>query len=162
YRSEIKRDIYDQLQQIAMSAADGASIIARSAQSKREDRRPEQILLETYGQLEREFLVQILKVASIAHNEDQDWKCDGFDDFLGEGVLEEVSDLQQLQTVTIPSPTFKRETAKFLAKRVGKSYQFGSKIMADIEAELDAAKPEDFTPQPPAAAQPPEGAPPEG
>jgi hypothetical protein len=146
YRSEIKRDIYDQLQQIAMSAADGAAIVARSGQSKREDRRPEQILLETYGQRVKEYGVQILRAASIAHAEDVRWECDGLDDFLGEGILEEIADVQGLQTVPIPSPTFKRETAKFLVKRVGRNYGFASDKVTQSLEEIDKAPDEKFEP----------------
>ncbi|MBW4660928.1 MAG: hypothetical protein KME15_19815 [Drouetiella hepatica Uher 2000/2452] len=156
YRGEIKRDIYDQLQQIALSAADGTAIMARSGASKREDRRPEQILLETYGQLIREYAVQILRVASIAHAEDVRWTVDGFDDFLGEGVLEEVTDMQQLQTVTIPSPTFKRETTKFLVRRVGKSYGLDAKAMTKAIEEIDQADAAAFEPPQPEPRQPPE------
>lgn len=148
YRGEIKRDIYDQLQQIAMSAADGAAIIARSGQSKREDRRPVQILLETFGQILKEYSTQILRVAAIAHAEDVRWTCDGFDDFLGEGVLEEITDLQQLQTVPIPSSTFKRATAKFLVRRVGRSYGLDSDDVTRSLEEIDQAGEEQFQPAP--------------
>ena len=149
YRNEIKRDIYDQLQQVAMSAADGVAIIARSGESKREDRRPEQLLLERYGQMVKEYAIQILRVASIAHAELEQWKIEGFDDFMGEGVLEEIADLQGLSVIPMPSPTFKREAAKHLARRAGKRFAFPDQQIKQVIDELDAADGSDFEPQPP-------------
>lgn len=158
YRAEIKRDIYDVLQQIAMSAADGAAIIARSGESKREDRRPEQLLLSQFGQLAKEFATQILRVASLAHSEDVTWTSEGMSDFLGEGIIEEITDLQGLATVTIPSPTFQRETAKYIAKRAAKRFSFPPEATTKAIAELDAAPDEKFLPPPPAPVPAPEEA----
>jgi hypothetical protein len=149
YRAEIKRDIYDQLQQIAMSAADGAAIIARSGESKREDRRPEQLLLSEFGRLTKEFAVQILRCAAIAHGEDATWKAEGLDDFMGEGILEEIADIQGLQLLPMPSPTFKRETMKYLAQRAAKRFSFASDKTTTILKELDSAADEEFEPPAP-------------
>ncbi|MFM6248920.1 MAG: hypothetical protein ACKPEQ_07190, partial [Dolichospermum sp.] len=106
YRAEIKRDIYDVLQQIAMSASDGAAIIARSGVSQAEDRRPEEILLERYGQCVKEFVLQILKPAAIAHGEIVDWEITGYDEFLGFSLTELLQDMQLMDAAAIPSPTF--------------------------------------------------------
>ena len=122
YRNEIKRDIYDVLQQIAMSASDGAGIVARSGVSKAEDRRPEQILLEKYGQIIKEFILQILKPAAIAHGEIVDWSITGYDDFLGFDLNQLLQDMQAIEAIDIPSPTFKKEVQKHFIKRAGRVY----------------------------------------
>jgi hypothetical protein len=111
YRSEIKRDIYDVLQQIAMSASDGAAIIARSGVSKAEDRRPEEILLERYGQCVKEFVLQVLNPAAIAHGEIVDWEITGYDEFLGFSLTELLQDMALIDAANIPSPAFKKELA---------------------------------------------------
>ncbi len=149
YLGEIKRNIYDALQQVAMSAADGSAIIARSGESKKEDRRPEQLLLEKYGQMVREFATQILNVAAIAHGEEVQWKVTGFDDFLGAGLIEDIADYQGIVTANIPSNTFRRETAKRFVERVGKVLNLESKTVTQSLAELDKVSPEDFMPTPP-------------
>jgi hypothetical protein len=134
YRSEIKRDIYDVLQQIAMSASDGASIIARSGQSKAEDRRPEQILLERYGQIVKEFILQILKPAAIAHGEIVDWNITGYDEFLGFELSELLQDMQMIDAANIPSPSFKKEIQKHFIKRAARSYDLNPE---SVQAALD-------------------------
>ena len=122
YRSEIKRDIYDVLQQIAMSASDGAAIIARSGISKAEDRRPEEILLERYGQIVKEFILQILRPAAIARGEIVNWQITGYDEFLGFSLTELLQDMQLIESANIPSPTFKKEIQKHFIKRAARVY----------------------------------------
>lgn len=136
YRAEIKRDIYDILQQIAMSAGDGISIIARSGESKKEDRRPEEILLERYGQIVKEYIIQILRAASIAHREIVDWGVVGYDDFLGFSVSELLSDLEEIRKANIPSPTFNNEIVKHFVKRAGRIYDLDEDAIAIALDEL--------------------------
>jgi len=138
YRAEIKRDIYDVLQQIAMSAADGAAIVARSGESKKEDRRPEEILLERYGQLVKEYLVQVLKVAAIAHNEIVNWEVVGYDEFLGFSIAELLNDLTGIDQAQIPSPTFKKAVQKHFIKRVARTYDLEQSEVQQALQEIDA------------------------
>jgi len=137
YRAEVKRDIYDVLQQIAMSASDGASIIARSGESKAEDRRPEEILLERYGQLVKEFILQILKPASIARGEIVDWEVTGYDEFLGFSINELLADMQGISAANIPSPTFKKELQKHFIKRVARVYDLDQNAVEQSLKEIN-------------------------
>jgi hypothetical protein len=137
YRAEVKRDIYDVLQQIAMSASDGASIIARSGESKAEDRRPEEILLERYGQIVKEFLVQVLKPAAIARGEIVDWKVTGYDEFLGFSITELLADMEGIATANIPSPTFKKEIQKHFVKRAARVYDLDQQAVEQALLEID-------------------------
>jgi hypothetical protein len=138
YRSEIKRDIYDILQQIAMSASDGAAIIARSGESKKEDRRPEEILLERYGQIIKEYIIQILNCAAIAHREVVQWDVVGYDDFLGFSMAELLTDMASIETANIPSPTFRKEILKHFIKRAGRIYDLDEVAITDAVNEIDA------------------------
>lgn len=137
YRAEIKRDIYDILQQIAMSAGDGISIIARSGESKKEDRRPEEILLERYGQIVKEYIIQILRAAAIAHREIVDWTVVGYDDFLGFSMGELLSDLEEIRRAKIPSTTFNNEIVKHFVKRAARIYDLDEDAIALALTELD-------------------------
>lgn len=137
YRAEVKRDIYDVLQQIAMSAADGASIIARSGESKAEDRRPEEILLERYGQVVKEFIVQVLKPAAIARGEIVDWQVTGYDEFLGFSITELLTDMEGIATANIPSPTFKKEIQKHFIKRAARVYDLEQNAVQKALEEID-------------------------
>jgi hypothetical protein len=140
YRSEIKRDIYDVLQQIAMSASDGAAIIARSGVSKAEDRRPEEILLERYGQCVKEFVLQILEPAAIAHGEIVDWEITGYDEFLGFSLTELLQDMQLMDVAAIPSPTFKKEIQKHFVKRAARSYDLDAIAIEKALGEISNNK----------------------
>lgn len=149
YRSELKRDIYDVLQQIAMSAADGAAIIARSGQSKKEDRRPEEILLLKYGELVREFQKNILDCASIARGEIVNWQVNGFDDFESEGLMEAIADYQGAIGAGIKSPTFTREVQKYFVNACSKTMNIDpDKVKKAIE-EIDRLKDDELQPKPP-------------
>jgi len=137
YRNEIKRDIYDVLQQIAMAASDGTSVIARSGESKKEDRRPEEILLERYGQAMKEFILQILKPAAIAHREDVNWEVSGYDDYLTFSIEELLADMGLLDQADIPSPSFKKEMQKVTIKRFARRYDIDSDAVERAIAEID-------------------------
>lgn len=150
YRGEIKRDIFDTLQQIAMSASDGTAIIARSGESKREDRRPEQILLETYGQMLCIYAGQILDCAAIAHAEDIAWDVKGFNDFLNDGILEYIAEFTAISQAPIPSKEFKKETTKHYAGEVLRGIQLPANQVGLIMQELDKA---DYPLQPAAPPQ---------
>ena len=139
YRSEIKRDIYDVLQQIAMSASDGAAIIARSGVSKAEDRRPEEILLERYGQCVKEFVLQVLNPAAIAHGEIVDWEITGYDEFLGFSLTELLQDMALIDAANIPSPAFKKELQKHFVKRAARSYDLDPEAINKALEEINGA-----------------------
>lgn len=151
YRKEIAQDIRDVLYQIALSAADGAAVVARSAQSKKEDRRPEQILLETYGVFIREYAKQILDAASIAFGEDVEWTVNGFDDFLGEGLLEDIQEQTSLDALVIPSETFKRESKKNFVRRYASAYRMKKDKLDESLKEIDTAPKEELSPPQPAS-----------
>lgn len=138
YRAEIKRDIYDIVQQIAMSASDGAAIISRSGESKREDRRSEEILLEKYGQIVKEFILQVLRPASIAHGELVNWSITGYDDFIGFSLAELLQDLDLIKKVNIPSEAFNKEIYKHFVKRAGRVYDLDEQVINLAITEIES------------------------
>jgi hypothetical protein len=149
YRSELKRDIYDVLQQIAMSAADGAAIIARSGQSKKEDRRPEEILLLKYGELVKEFQKNILDCASIARGEIVNWQTTGFDDFESEGLMEAIADYQGAIGAGIKSPTFIREVQKYFINACSRTMNLNPDKVKKAIDEINALADDELQPKPP-------------
>lgn len=149
YRAEIKRDIYDTLQQIAMSAQDGASILSRSGASKKEDRRPEEILLLKYGELVKEYQKNILDCASIARGEKTNWEVSGYDDFLSAGLTDVLADYAGIAVADIQAITFKKEVQKTLIKEVGKAYDFAPDLVKKALAEIDAMPNVDLSPPQP-------------
>lgn len=148
YRGELKRDIYDTLQQIAMSASDGASILSRSGESKKEDRRPEEILLTKYGELVKEFSKNILDCASIARGELSKWEIGGFDDFISAGLTDILGDYAGLQTADIQSVTYKKEIQKALIKEVFKAFDIDPTLLQKALKEIDAMPNVDLSSQP--------------
>jgi hypothetical protein len=140
YRAEIKRDIYDTLQQIAMSAADGASILSRSGESKKEDRRPEEILLLKYGELVKEYSKNILDCASVARGERVEWEVKGYDDFLTAGLTDVLADYAGIATANIQSQTFKKELQKHLITQAAKAMDMNPDAVQKSIDEIDQAK----------------------
>lgn len=149
YRGEISRSIYAVLQQVAIAADSGTAIIARSGESKKEDRRPEQILLEVYGEMLRVFAKQIWDCAAIAHNEDIEFTVSGFDDFLSEGLLEYVTGYANSSQLLIPSITFKKAMAKYSVRRILKEVKADPAEIEQAIQEIEAAEPEEFQPPQP-------------
>ena len=139
YRSEIKRDIYDTLQQIAMSAADGASILSRSGESKKEDRKPEQLLLLKYGELVKEYQKNILDCASIIRGENIEWKVEGYDDFITAGLTDVLLDYTGIANANIQSETFKKEVQKYLIKEASKAMDLAPELVKKALTEIEAA-----------------------
>jgi len=146
YKGETKRDIYDMLQQIAMSASDGASIVARSGESKREDRRPESLLLETFGVILKDFILQIMKPASIARGENTIWEITGYSDFIRSGFMDAVTDYLGIRESSIFSATFNRESQKHFIKSVAKGIELSPSLLAKALKEVDKTPDKKFLP----------------
>jgi hypothetical protein len=142
YLDNIKKELLELLQQIAAAAASTAAALARSADSKREDRKPEVLLMLVLGSMLKQFSKQILECAAIAHNDSPDTiEVTGFDNFLGDIFGELINDLATLMTNTVPSPTIAREGSKIVAARFTQKYNISDpKIEAKINSEIDEAK----------------------
>ena len=130
-----KQRMLDVVQQISTIAA--ASYIPQSGESKKEDRRSLDILLEVYGQYIREFAKDVLDVVAIARNEVVDWTIQGFQDYDSESLEESLKEYLAIDQAGIDSPTLRREAQKALARRYAQEYGLSSEKVKIVTDELD-------------------------
>lgn len=130
-----KQRMLDVVQQISTIAA--ASYIPQSGESKKEDRRSLDILLEVYGQYIREFAKDVLDVVAIARNEVVDWTVQGFSDYDSEGLEESLKEYLAIDQAGIDSPTLRREAQKTLARRYAQEYGLSDEKIKEVTDELD-------------------------
>jgi hypothetical protein len=133
----IQKNILSVLQQMALAAGDTPSAISRSAVSKQEDRRPEALLMEYFGELFRIFAKQILDGAAIVKGELLDWEVQGFNDFLQEGLLEYLSGVTNLAQQQIPSGVFAKAVIKSVIKKAASTYDIDDSLLPQIFKEID-------------------------
>ncbi|MBL1177656.1 hypothetical protein [Pantanalinema sp. GBBB05] len=153
YRRTIEEDIDKTVQQIALSAAD--AVTSTSGEAIRQARKPEEILLTTYGGFIKEFAKSILDCAAIAHNEEINWTVNGLDDFDVSDLTGESKEYTAIGQTKIPSETFTKEMQKTFVREVAKQKEFEPATLKKILKELEEAPP-----APMATGEPDMGAPP--
>lgn len=140
YVESLSANIYEVLQQISISAQNSVpSVIARSGISKKEDRRPESLLMELFGEQFRGFATGILNVAAIVRAEDVKWTVEGFDDFLSDGLLEYLAGVNQVAALHVPSETFQREVYRAIATKVAQALDLSEQVLEKSKAEIEGA-----------------------
>lgn len=132
YRKELKSEMLEIVQQVASSAI---NYKYASGESKKEDRRALDILLEVYGYSLRRFAGDILNVAAIAHGESVAWKVDGFSNYDGDSLLEDLAQYTEVAK-NINSPTLRRESQKTLSLRAIQELNLPDEIAVQIAEEI--------------------------
>lgn len=133
--AQYRQRMFDYINQISSIVA--AGYLHQSGESKKEDRRALDILLEVYGQRIKEFAQQVLEVAAIAHGEIVDWTIQGFSDYDSETLEESLAEYLAIDQAGIDSPTLRKEAQKVIARRYGSEYGLDDKSMDVVVEELD-------------------------
>jgi hypothetical protein len=136
YRDTLKAEMYDQISQIAISAAASYQGISRSGESKKEDRRAADILLETYGNAVRTAAQGVLDCAAIARGELIDWAIQGFNKYDSDGLLDDIAEFTAANPI-IGSPTFDREGRKAIAAGAITALGLHPNLIGAIAGEID-------------------------
>jgi hypothetical protein len=137
YQDKLRSRMMEMINVIAEAAAASYATRYQSGDSKREQRRPLDILLEVYGERIRGFATAIINVASVARNEDIEWKIQGFTDYHTAGLVETLGEYLKLNEAGIDSPTLKKESQKAIAGQVFKTWSLPADLLAQVVAELD-------------------------
>ena len=135
YQDTLRSRMLEHVHTVAESAASFASKY-QSGDSKREQRRSLDVLLEVYGQCVRDFCRGILDVAAIVTNSDQEWTVKGFTDYQTEDLLIWLEDYLKLEEAGIDSPTLKRESQKAIAAKAVEKLNIDPSVLAQIEQEI--------------------------
>lgn len=161
---ELRDEIFRSVHAMALSLANTGATAKRSADSKVEDRRATGVVLDYLATKTRELAVNVYKTISDARQEDVVWVAHGLDDFDLEESSDLVKDAVVVQSLSIPSETFKKEylTKVALSLIPGTSPETKSQIQQEIcdgveqEEELHEATQEAQLQewQQPSAAQP--------
>lgn len=136
YADVLKKEMYDQIAAIAISASASYQGIGRSGESKKEDRRAADILLETYGNAVRTAAQQVLDCAAIARGQRIDWAIQGFNKYDSDGLLDDIAEFTAANPV-IGSPTFDREGRKAIAAGAITALGLHPNLLGEIAGEID-------------------------
>jgi hypothetical protein len=136
YMDKLKIQMNEIVAVIAQSAVTMASMRYQSGDSKKEDRRPMDILLDTYGEDIRRFGEQILGVCSIARGKKIDWQIDGFCDYNSIDLEDAIAAFEGLTNSGINSSTFIKQCQRALIKKAADVFEFDATTMEAIESEL--------------------------
>lgn len=147
YADALKAEMYDQISQIAISAAATYQGLSRSGESKKEDRRAADILLETYGSVVRSAAHKVLACAAIARGEQIDWVVQGFNKYDSDGILDDIAEFIAANPI-VNSPTFDKEGRKAIASGAVTALGLPPNLIGEIAAEIDAQEPPENVPEP--------------
>lgn len=137
YQDKLRSRMMEMINVIAEVASASYATKYQSGDSKREQRRPLDILLEVYGERIRNFATAIINVASVARDEDIEWSVKGFTDYHTTGLMETIGEYLKLNEAGIDSPTLKRESQKAIAGQVFKTWSLPADLLAKVIDELD-------------------------
>lgn len=140
-------ELYRSVHQMALAVDSQAqTAVARSGESKIEDRRATEIILAGYGRYELRALVQTANIISIVHGDKTKWVGDGFENFQTSTLDEELQIAALAQAFNIKSPTFNAELQRMIATgRVLPHLDEATK--QKIEEEIRAASEEHEQPE---------------
>lgn len=129
----VRDEMHRVVQQMALSADNKGSLLRRSAESKAHDTDALDVVLAAYGKLARKFVLALLRLVEAGRADDpREWIISGanrFDSATSDMLIEEET---ILDTVEMPSATFKAERKKQLARKV-----LGDSVTEDKLAQID-------------------------
>lgn len=136
---ELKDEMFRVVHQMAAAITATKSQAGASGDSKREDRTSEAIVLEGLGALVREWAKKIYTAISTARKESVAWSVHGLDDFESEDRGAILAEATQLDTINIPSPTWKKHHKTRVAFKLlpDATHEERTAIKQEIEAGVD-------------------------
>lgn len=104
---KVEDDIHGSVNAMALAVKNEPTTIARSGVSKKMDRSPMGIVLGQLAYEVREFTKLVMDVIATARAEQANWKVTGLNTFDDEDRGEAIGEAVEMETVNIPSKTFK-------------------------------------------------------
>ena len=129
----IRDEMHRVVQQMALSADNKGSLLRRSAESKEKDTDALDVVLGEYGKLARRFVIELLQLVEAGRGDTpREWTATGASNFDSSSTDALIEEETVLDTVEMPSPTFKAERKKQLARKV-----LGDSVTEEKLAEID-------------------------
>lgn len=135
--TNIRDEMHRVVQQMALSADNKGGELRRSADSKKQDSSALDTVLNEYGKIARKFAISVLRLAETGRGDKpNEWTASGLSEFDHSSADSMLESETILDTVELPSPTFKAERKKQLARKVlGDSVTEDKLSMIDDEIE---------------------------
>jgi hypothetical protein len=105
---KVKEEVQGVVNTMALSISNTGAALQRSGDSKREDRSATTIILQALATCTKEAAKRVMRHVSEARNETVEWTSSGLNTFDKTERTELVNEGVQMETVSIPSPTWKR------------------------------------------------------
>lgn len=119
YVADLKDEIHRISDQMAQGVNNNAAAVGRSADSKKQDGAATEVVLKAYGALVCEATELTLGLVSLARGDDDyEWSISGLDTFHVTDAETVINNALAADTLAIPSPVFKREVFKKVARKM--------------------------------------------
>ena len=142
HREALKQELFRIAHQMAQSVGSDASTAGRSGESKKRDQNPLLVVLDALAGRMRDHVADVASLIQAVRDEELDLAIGGMDEFDLEDDSKFLADAAVSQSITIPSPTAKRE----IAKRAVRSLvpKVTPATLAKIDDEIDKAPDDAF------------------
>lgn len=138
--NSLRDEMHRVVHQMALSADNKGAMLRRSGESKAQDTKATDVVLEAVGEIARDFAVEILDMVALGRSDSiEEWPVSGYTNFevsSSYDILEEESVLDT--SVEIPSPTFKQIRKLALVKKL-LGDNLSEEDLDTIKEELEAA-----------------------
>jgi len=138
----LKDEMHRVVHQMAASVSNKAGSVARSGDSKKQDRAAESVVLGQFGKDVRDFAKRIYAMVAQARGEDVVWVARGLDRFDHDDREVLIKEAVQVDMVSIPSSTFKKEYKVRLANALAPNLAAATQdvIRTEIQDGVDEAE----------------------
>lgn len=141
--SSLRDEMFRTVHSMAQSVDNSASALGRSGESKREDREATGVVLGYLGAELRKFAVQLYKfITEVRGEENVVWTGHGLDKYDIGDTDSLVTEAGEVETLDIPSRTFKKEYVTRVAMRLLQNVapETKAKVQQEIKDGIDEAE----------------------
>jgi hypothetical protein len=131
-RDELHRILY----QLALAVENSAGAMARSGESKAQDKGTLSVILKELGRIGREFLTEVIETGAAGRGSEINVTVKGLEKFEDQSATDVVTHAMMAEGISIPSPTFQRKL-KALVARVLVGAECSEEDAQTIEDELE-------------------------
>lgn len=134
---DVREELYRVANQMAQGIENSAAGIGRSGESKQVDADAAEVCLRVYGAIAKEAIEQTLDLIASARGEnDVCWSVEGLDSFNIGDMPTVVKAAADMQVLSIPSPTLRKEVFRRVADLMVPHAEQGTR--AQIHEEIDS------------------------